>query len=175
MFGPMPSWSWTWPIVRIFGERIPDPVSQPAQGMINALQRIVLAAALEKGDAPQQAAGDEPFYHVTAICSNSCLFRRIPASKFSIEKFSFGECALQSGNAKPSNRVSMPRTSLNDWVIGILPPSRIKATGFPTVSANAFWAAFPKAESGLTRYVFPECCLRISISTESGHSRFKNS
>ena len=78
---------------------------------------------------------DEPpgkFSHDFTLCSGCqfakhALFKRMPASRFSSGKFSLGECARQSGSARPSSSVSTPRMVRNCETIGMLPPSRISA------------------------------------------------
>src|SRR5450631_4629754 len=135
---PVPSGRGVWPVVGVFGKRIPHVVPQLAEGLVKTFQRIVLATTGEQDSERQQPDGDEVFHQVTAISSSSLLFKRIPAWKFSTAKFSFGEWTLQSGNANPNSNVSIPRISLNDWVMGTLPPSRMKATGLPKVSTSAF-------------------------------------
>jgi hypothetical protein len=71
------------------------------------------------------------------------LFNRMPASRFSSGKFSLGECARQLGSASPRRSVSTPRTLRKSVVIGMLPPSRIKAGSRSNALRNARWAAWP--------------------------------
>ena len=68
----------------------------------------------------------------------------MPASRFSSGKFSFGECARQSCNARPINSVSTPRIFRKSETIGMLPPSRIRATSLLKAFFNARCAASPK-------------------------------
>jgi hypothetical protein len=76
---PVSPRSRAWLVVRVFRKSVLYVVPKPAEGTINITQGTVFATDRQKGRAPQQTDGEEPFCHVTAICSRSCLFRRIPA------------------------------------------------------------------------------------------------
>ena len=75
---PVSSRSRAWPPVRVLRKSVLDVFPQPAEGPINMIQGTVFATDRQNGRTPHQTDGEEP-YHVAAICSRSCLFRRIPA------------------------------------------------------------------------------------------------
>src|SRR5206468_11065190 len=104
-------------------------------------------------------------------CASSwriALLRRMPPSKFSSGKFSFGECARQSGNASPISSVSIPRIPRNCDTIGMLPPSRMSAASRSNALRSARCAASPSDECGSVRYHGPLWPVVISNVTPFG-------
>ena len=90
-----------------------------------------------------------------SISFSTALLIRIPASRFSSGKFSFGECARQSGKASPRRSVSTPRMLRKSDTIGMLPPSRMRTGSRSNAFLSARCAASPYFECGSVRYQGP--------------------
>lgn len=59
---PMPSGRGAWPVIGVFGKRIPHVVPQLAEGLVNTFHRIVLATTGKNDGDRQQPDGEEVFH-----------------------------------------------------------------------------------------------------------------
>src|SRR6185503_13719098 len=79
----------------------------------------------------------------------------MPSSKLSRLNFSFGECGLSSGNAKPRSKESAPMIFLMSLTTGMEPPSRGRTGSLPNETRKASSAALASGLVGETRYGSP--------------------
>ena len=100
---------------------------------------------------------DDVGTHAGACASSrsNTRFTSIPVARFSIGKFSSGECILDPGDAKPTRRVSAPKNLRKAPTIGTLAPERTSAVSLPNTRRSARCAARPSGESGRIKYQGP--------------------
>src|SRR5256885_15757951 len=98
---------------------------------------LAFGKAVQDADARQRT---QVFLAFDSSC-HKCAAINWPFAKQSRSNFSFGECALSSGKARPSSNVSTPRIFLKSFTMGMEPPSRIRIGSLPNAAFNARNAA----------------------------------
>src|SRR5207302_2598173 len=134
--------------------------------------RLIPGSLLESVVAPLAGQARRLTYVEANSCHNSALMR-IPFANASRLNFSFGECGLSSGKARPSISASTPRIFLKSEMIGIEPPSRSRTGSQPKADLSARNAAWASGPVGGTRYGSPPWPPSMAMRTVGGQRRFR--